>query len=96
MHKLQVPLFYRPDQQFAINAAVANNISYARPIFDSLDWTEENSREFERIGQTGQQRHICPSSTEVSIKIANIQAYTLYIATHYTYVSIHACSYQAS
>ena len=67
VHKLQVPLFYRSDQQFAVNAAAANNISYARPVFDSLDWTEDNSREFERIGQTGQQTHICISATEVSI-----------------------------
>ena len=28
-------------------------------MFDSFDWSEESSRELERIGQTGQQNHIC-------------------------------------
>jgi len=37
-------LLYRSDQQFAIDAAATNNISYARPVFNSLDWTEESYR----------------------------------------------------
>ena len=52
-------LLYRSDQQFAIDAAATNNISYARPVFDSLDWTEESYRMLERIGQTGKQWQIC-------------------------------------
>ena len=57
----------RSDQQFAIGAAAANNISDARPVFDSLDWTEENYKMLERIGQTGRQQQICLSASEVSI-----------------------------
>ena len=52
-------MLYRSDQQFAINAAAANNLSYARPVFDSLDWTEDSYRMFERVGQTGKQLQIC-------------------------------------
>jgi len=52
-------LLHRSDQQFVINAAAANNISDVRPIFDSLDWTEESYRMLERIGQTGKQWQIC-------------------------------------
>ena len=52
-------LLFRSDQQFAIDAAATNNISYARPVFDSLDWTEESYRMLERIGQTGKQRQLC-------------------------------------
>ena len=55
-------LLYRSDQQFAFNSAATNNISYARPIFDSLDWTEESYKMFERIGQTGKQLQICSVS----------------------------------
>jgi len=54
-------LLYRPDQHFALGAAAADNISDARPVFDSLDWSEESYRMFERIGQTGDQVHICYS-----------------------------------
>ena len=64
---LYKPLLYRSDQQFAINAAAANNISDARPVFDSLDWTEENYRMLERTAQTGQQLQICFPSSGVSI-----------------------------
>ena len=60
------PLLYRSDQHFAINASAVNNISDARPIFDSLDWTEENYRMLERTAQTGQQQQICFSATGVS------------------------------
>ena len=38
--------------------------------FDSFNWSEESSRELERIGQTGQQNHICLTvEDEVSIII---------------------------
>ena len=57
----------RSDQQFAIGAAAANNFSAARPIFDSLDWTEESYREFERIGQTGEQWQTCISASGVGM-----------------------------
>ena len=60
-------LINRSDQQFAIGAAAADNYSVARPIFDSLDWTEESSREFERIGQTGLQQQLCVSTSPVSM-----------------------------
>ena len=59
-------LLFRSDQQFAINAAADNNISDVRPIFDSLDWTEESYTMLERIGQTGKQWQICSApATEV-------------------------------
>ena len=64
-------LLNRSDQQFAVNAAAANNISDARPIFDSLDWTEDNYRMLERTGQTGQQQQICFSASEVSLYTYN-------------------------
>ena len=35
-----------------------------RPIFDSLDWSEESYRKFERIGQTGEQLYVCLSVTD--------------------------------
>ena len=60
-------LLNRSDQQFAIRAAASSNISYARPVFDSLDWTEESYRMFERIGQTGRQWQVCNApATNVS------------------------------
>ena len=52
-------LLHRSDRQFAINAAAVNNISDVRPIFDSLDWSEESYRMLERIGRTGKQKQIC-------------------------------------
>ena len=45
-------------------AAADNNISDVRPIFDSLDWSEESYRKFERIGQTGEQLYVCLSVTD--------------------------------
>jgi len=54
-------LLYRPDQHFALGAAAADNISDALPVFNSLDWSEESYRMFEKIGQTGDQVHICYS-----------------------------------
>ena len=65
-------LFYRSDQQFAINAAAVNNISDARPIFDSLDWTEESYRMLERTAQTGKQQQLCFSSSGVSMLLHKI------------------------
>ena len=59
----KICLFHRPDQHFAINAAAANDISNARLVFDSLDWSEESSRMFETVGQTGEQFYVCHSST---------------------------------
>ena len=55
---------HRPEHHFIIDAAADNNISDVRPIFDSLDWSEESYRKFERIGQTGAQLHVCSSITE--------------------------------
>ena len=67
-----ISLFHRPDQHFAINAAAANRISDARPVFDSLDWSEESSRMFERVGQTGERFYACYSPTnEVSSCVYN-------------------------
>ena len=63
----EIHLLDRSDQQFAIGLAAANNISDVRQIFDSLDWTEENYREFERIGQTGQQQQVCLSTLQVNM-----------------------------
>jgi len=56
-----IHLLYRPDQHFALKAAAADNISDARLVFDSLDWPEESYRMFEKLGQTGDQVHICYS-----------------------------------
>jgi len=55
---------YRSDQHFAIEAAADNNISDARPVFDLLDWSEQNYRLFEHIGQTEEHVHICALSTD--------------------------------
>ena len=60
-------LINRSDQQFAIGLAAADNFSAARPIFDSINWTEENSREFERIGQTAEQEQMCISTSRVNM-----------------------------
>ena len=57
----------RSDQQFAFGAATVNNISAARPVFDSLEWTEVSYREFERIGQTAEQWQTCVSTSRVSM-----------------------------
>lgn len=51
------------DQRFAVYAAAANNISDVRPVFDSLNWTEESYREYERIGTTGEQLLFCYSAS---------------------------------
>ena len=64
-------LLHRSDQQFAINAAADNNISDVRPIFDSLDWSEESYRMLERIGRTGKQWQMC--FTPVAEIITSIQ-----------------------
>ena len=55
---------HRPEQHFIIDAAADNNISDVRPIFDSLDWSEESYRNYEKIGQTGEQFHVCLSVTD--------------------------------
>ena len=55
---------HRPDQHFAIEAAAANNISDVRHVFDSLDWSEQSYRMFERIGQTEELIHVCSLNTE--------------------------------
>ena len=55
---------HRPEQHFIIDAAADNNVSDVRPIFNSLDWSEESYRKFERIGQTGAQMHFCLSVTD--------------------------------
>ena len=56
-------MLYRSDRQFAISSAADNNISVVRPIFDSLNWTEESYRMLERVGQTGEQLLICSAPT---------------------------------
>ena len=77
------PLLHRSDQQFAINAAAVNNISDARPIFDSLDWTEESYRMLERTAQTGKQRQICLSRSATGVNIFTI-----------TYINIATYNYK--
>ena len=54
----------RPDQHYAIETAANNNISDARPVFDSLDWSEQSYRMFEHIGQTEDHVHLCALSTD--------------------------------
>ena len=62
-----VYLCYRSEQQSALSSAANDNISGARPVFDSLDWTEESIRMFETIGQRGEQYQICSApATRVS------------------------------
>jgi len=59
---------HRSDQHYAIEAAANNNISYARPVFDSLEWSEQSYRMFEQIGQTEDHIHVCVlTSDEVHI-----------------------------
>ena len=63
-------LLHRSNQQFAIKGAADNNISDVRPIFDSLDWSEESYKMLERIGQTGKQWQMCfAPTTEVITSI---------------------------
>ena len=59
-----IHLLHRADQRFAIDAAAADNITAARSVFDSLDWSEDNYRMLERVGQTGQHVHTCFSSID--------------------------------
>ena len=59
----EVHLHHRSDQHHIIEAAADNNISDVREIFDSLDWSEENYRMLERIGQSAEQVHVCLSAT---------------------------------
>ena len=66
---------HRPEQHFIIDAAAENNISDVRPIFDSLDWSEESYRNYERIGQTGNQMHMCLS---VADEVGIVMYYILY------------------
>ena len=68
-NNLRDPLLCRSDQQFAVYVAAANNYSDARTVFDSLDWTEESYREYERIGITGEQLLFCYSASTVRIQI---------------------------
>ena len=69
-------LNYRPNEQFIIDAAAANNISAVRSIFDSLDWSEESYRMFEKVGQTGEQMYLCYSSTDKVSMHDQIYTYT--------------------
>ena len=74
-------LHHRSDQHHIIAAAADNNISDVRTIFDSLDWSEENYRMLEEIGQSTEQVHVCVSATnEVRIAILCILLATVYIA----------------
>ena len=83
-------LLFRSDRQFAINAAADNNISDVRPIFDSLDWSEENYRMLERIGQTGKQWQIC-SAPAADLEVISNYMYT--VLSQYTYVRIYTRIY---
>jgi len=47
-----------------IETAADDNISEVRSVFDSLDWSEQSYRMFERIGQTGNNVYICSSSID--------------------------------
>ena len=68
MYTSQIYLHHRSNQHHIIDAAADNNISDVRVIFDSLDWSEENYRMFEEIGQSAEQVHACISITdEVSV-----------------------------
>ena len=57
-------MFFRSDQHFVIEAAANDSVSDVRPVFDSLDWSEQNYRMFEHIGQTEEHVHICVLSTD--------------------------------
>ncbi|XP_065897525.1 putative DBH-like monooxygenase protein 2 isoform X2 [Dysidea avara] len=57
------------DQHFVIEAAANDSVSDVRPVFDSLDWSEQNYRMFEHIGQTEEHVHICVLSTDENFKI---------------------------
>ena len=81
-------LLHRSDQQFAIDAAAARNISYVRQIFDSLDWTEESYRMLERIGQTGKQWQMCSTPVCTYICMYSIVCASIFIRVHnYMYVA---------
>jgi len=41
-----IHLLYRSDQHFAFEAAAADNISDAHPVFNALEWSEESYRMF--------------------------------------------------
>ena len=74
-------MHHRSDQHHIIDAAADNNISDVRTIFDSLDWSEENYRMLEEIGQSAEQVHICLSNTdEVSVQ---------YDMASYSYIDMH-------
>jgi len=74
---------HRSDQHYAIEAAANNNISDARPVFDSLEWSEQSYRMFEKIGQTEDHVHVCAlTSDEVRICMHGLydaHLYNLYI-----------------
>ena len=72
---------YRSDKHFALEAAAVNNISIASPVFDSLKWSNESYRLFERIGQTGKQVQVCFSATDE----VSMLSYVCYWLT-YTYM----------
>ena len=65
-----IGLPHRPYQHYAIVAAATDRISEARLVFDSLNWTQNSYRMFERVGQAGDQVHICYSPTD-KVKIVN-------------------------
>ena len=81
--------FHRADQQHIIDVAAANNVSAVHSVFDSLDWSEESYRKFERIGHTADHRHFCVSSAQrVGILVA--------MCTHEllcSYACMYVCMY---
>jgi len=79
-----IHLLYRPDQHFALEAAAYNNIMDARPVFDSLDWSEESYRMYEEIGRTGNQVYICYSPMD------EVRILYIYVLIVFSYICLHA------
>ena len=59
-----ISFIYRSDQQHIIDVAATNNVSAVRSVFDSLEWSEESYRWFERIGHTADHMQFCVSSAK--------------------------------
>ena len=63
-YKHDIHLLRRSDQQHIIGVAATNNVSAVRSAFDSVNWSEESYRWFERIGLTADHVHYCFSSVD--------------------------------
>ena len=64
MYIINMIFIYRSDQQHIIDVAATNNVSAMRSVFDSLEWSEESYRWFERIGHTADHMQFCVSSAK--------------------------------